>query len=266
MKYDIVYSITAHESIECVFNLYENIIKFNAGLNCLVMFHVNELLFSQTHLLPKKDNLLFNPNHTEKGCFTQSLFLAHLENYELVRDVVFDFFCLLASNCMFIRQINYPLIQSTTPALSPTYHELAKDTSINFDDIKKEWFWPIYFRCQDVIDLFSRHKMGVMARGHEGAYFRKEVMSWICSFCRDNIIGRITLIDGAGWEEIIFPTLEKYLTGRLGTRYCKHFPFDREITEAELIELAASDNDCNIVKRVERSMDSRVRKFICTSL
>jgi len=266
MRYDLIYSITAHESIECVYNLYENIIKFNTGLSCLVVFHVNPFLFSQTDQIPSRENLWFHPTPTEKKRFSGSLLLAHLQNFDLVREHDFDLFCTLASNCMFVRQVNYEQLLAITPLLSARPHEREQDASINFESIEQEWFWSIYLQCQAIVDLFEVNRIGVNARSHEGAYFRKDVMARICEFCERNIVGRIDLLDGVGWEEIIFPSLEKYLTGQLGTRYCRHFPFDREITQAELIEMAEGPEAPNIVKRVERSMESKVRRFICTSL
>lgn len=268
MRYDIVYSITAHESIECVYNLYENILQFNPGLNCLVIFHVNPLLFSQIDQIPARDNLWFHPAPTEKNRFSWSILLAHLANYDLVRDINFDFFCLLASNCMFVRSVDYERIRSTTPVISPAPHEFAKDVSINFENIEQEWFWSVFLQCQEMVDLFQANRIGVNARSHEGAYFRKDVFAQIYAFCEHHIWGAscVFLPDGIGWEELIIPSLEKYLTGQLGTRYCKHFPYDREITEAELLALAASQEHYNIVKRVERSMESSVRRFICTRL
>ena len=265
-RYDIVYSVTAHESIECVYNLYENIMKFNSGLECAIIFHVNEFLNSQRYLVPISRGLFFNPIITEKSAFTKSIMLAHLDNYEYFRDIDFDLFCLLASNCMFICQVNYKLLEDTTPKLADNVFEDKKDPSINFDKIEKEWFWPIYEKCLSLVELFRMNKIGAQARGHEGAYFRKDVFGSIYDFCMNNIVGKFDLPDGAGWEEIIIPSLESYFTGSLGTRYCKHFRFDREISNDELIEFVNSSSPQNIVKRVERSMDSKVRRFINSNL
>jgi len=259
---NIVYSITAHESIECVYDLYRNIMRYNAGLECLVVFHLNPLLFSQIDQIPSHDNLWFHPAPTEKARFSWSILLAHLENYHFIKDIPFDFFCLLASNCMFVRQVDYPKLQSETPRLSHKLHEFASEPSINFEDIRQEWFWPVFQQCQEIIDLFQEYKIGINARSHEGAYFRKEVMKKIFDFCERHIIGRIALPDGLGWEEVVLPSLEKYLTGQIGTRYCHHFPFDREIPEEEILKMAAGEGECNIIKRVERSMESKTRRFI----
>jgi len=264
MKYDIVYSVTAHESIECVYNLYENIVKYNAGLDVLVIFHLNEDLYSRLDAIPEADNLIFNPVRTDKRRFTQSLLWAHLGNFVIVRDLDFDIFALLASNCMFVRQVDYGLIGSGSPGMSPAPHELEQEGSVNFDDIKHEWFWSVYLQCPGIQKLFEAKRIGVNARCHEGAYIRKEVMQAIMDFCQTHIIRKIQLIDGLDWIEILFPSLEKYFTGRIGARYCKHFPFVREIRREEILEIAGGEGDYNIVKRVARDMKNEIRRFICT--
>ncbi len=266
--YDIVYSVTAHESIECVYNLYENIVQHNSQAECLVVFHVNDLLAGQIQTVPAPENLLFNPRITEKARFTQTLMLAHIDNFRYVEclGIEFKFFALLASNCMFVRDTEQWLIERDTPVLDGLPHENEQDPGINFEHIEQEWFWQIYMECQDVVDVFRKNRIGVNARCHEGSYFRKDVFGRICEFCEQHIVGKIELKDGIDWQEIFFPSLEKYFTGRLGTRYCQHFSFEGEIPIRSLVRIAHGNGECNIVKRVERSMDSRVRQFICTYL
>ena len=74
-RYDIVYSITAHECPECVQQLYDNIIRYNAGLRVLVVFHINEALHAVVHSIPSHDNLFFIPTRTDKVRFIASIFL-----------------------------------------------------------------------------------------------------------------------------------------------------------------------------------------------
>ena len=217
MKYDIVYSIPAHESPECVYNMYENIVKFNEGISVLVIFHANPSLHLQCESLPKHENMLFHPIPTFKDRFTSKLFLAHMENYRFIHGVDFDFFCTLASNCMFLRPVDYKMLRDT-PQLRPT------QTGYKMPDPDR-WMYKEFIKNEKLNEIFRQVEIEICVITHEGAYFRKEVMGAMSVFCNSwGINEKIFVHDTIPAEEIILPSLEKYLTGKVSKRYCGWIP------------------------------------------
>mgnify|MGYP001607182952 CR=1 FL=1 len=117
--YDIIYSTCAHESIECLYNLYENIQKFHPGLYAAFIVHANPDLYAKKDEIPRAENLIWHPDPTVKERFTSKLFLGHLENFRYASTVCdFHFFSTLASNCMFVRPTDGEQI-AKTPMLAP---------------------------------------------------------------------------------------------------------------------------------------------------
>ena len=257
-KYDIVYSITAHESIECVYNLYENIIKSNPGIDCLVIFHLEDKLYEQRNTLPIHTNLIFNPIHTKKHRFTSTIFLAHIDNYLYVRNYDFDFFCFLDSNNLFIKPVDYKTIKKETPSLNITqtgYKYPSWDT----------WQQEEFFKNQKLVKIFQDHNIEICVSTHCGMYLRKEVINHIVDFCKTNGIDKkIFTYDHFAAEEIVLPSLVKYSTGFLPKRYCwqqyRYTP--KDITDIiNKSEWRGLKNLHHNIIKAKRDMNDPLRKY-----
>ena len=132
MKTDILYSITAHEKPECVWNMYENIMKYHRGLRVEVIVHANPILYEELQSnMPPSSTMLLHAEPTFKERFTSSLFLAHLANFKYMQKVDFEFFCPLASNCMFVHEPLIDIIRNETPFLN------VLETGYKMDDPDK---------------------------------------------------------------------------------------------------------------------------------
>lgn len=259
MKYEIVYSITAHEHIDSVNGLYENIIKFNKGLNCLVVFHCEEELYNLRNTIPTRENLIFNPIRTKKARFSSSIFFAHFDNYNLLKDYDFDFFCTLSSNNLFVRHINFEQIKTETPYLN------INKTGYSLGD-KDMWMWDEFIKNHQLHGLFFECDIEIKVAPHPGAYYRKEVLGFIIDFCKKKGINKEMFVhDVFGAEEIMFPSLEKYATGIVSKRYaaCLY-----GITEKDVMDVINTGSvrtwlrkDYTMV-RINRNPEDKLRKLI----
>ena len=254
-----MYSITAHECPECVQQLYDNIIRYNAGLRVLVVFHINEALHAVVDSIPSHDNLLFNPTRTDKARFTASIFLAHLDNYRFVKGIDFGLFCTLASNSLFVRQVDMEHIEANTPALAvgPTGYSLGDTETWSADEFVKN---------EALVALFKERDIKVEVAIHFGAYFRKETMGFIAAFCEQyGITTEIFPNDKIAAEEIVLSSLEKYATGRVAKRYAVWLPTMTMEDVKELIETGgcrdSADKHYTII-RVGREETNEIRKMI----
>lgn len=254
-KYDICYSVTAHESVECVMNLYENIVKFHPGMNVLVVFNTSPELYKECDKLPARDNLWFHPVPKRKERFSSAIFLAHLANYSLVERQDFDLFCTLASNCLFVRP--YALVEPAALNPAPTGYTLGDED---------RWQAQEFLKNPKVVEVFKKHDIEMVATIHEGAYFKKDVFGWIVDFCKDNGIDRDAFdYDTLACEEALLPSLEKYATGMVGQRPGVWIP---GITLADVKSIAMSGGTLSTVGdhyrivKVPRDMNDEKRKWI----
>lgn len=260
MKYDVVYSVTAHECIDCVYNLYQNIMKLHEGYNVLVIFHLNIDLYNKKEVLPEHDNLRYHPRPVNKEKYKSDIFFAHLANYNHVRDESFDLFCTLASNCLFVRRPDIEAIKDSTPTLN-----MVRKTGYNVPDSQK-WLWDTFLLDEKIAAVFKDNDIELVAHSHEGAYFRKMVINYIFYFCVTNHITKDNFTKDEAWsEETILPSLEKYATDIVSKRYCGLIP---EINARDIISIAKKGScwsligDHFTIVKVPRDMNNELRILV----
>lgn len=258
-KYDIVFSVVAHESIDCVYNLYENIIKFTEGKRVLVIFNINHALGFQLNTVRIHENLIFNPKLSDKTKYSSDIFLAHLSNYDQIKGHQFDLFCVLASNCMFVRKPDWNQIYTETPKLNVT-------TRIFMVPDSTKSLWDEFIKNEHIVKVFKKEGVEPTLINCEGSFYRKEVFNYIYYFC---ILNRITkeafTNDVTPAEETILPSIERFATGIVSKRYCGLIPDINEMDLLKIIQtggcLSLRGNHYCIVK-VPRDMNNILRKLI----
>ena len=266
--YNILYSVVAHEKIECVYNLYENILKFHPGLSVAMIVHANPRLYEQRDEIPCHENLIWHPVPTVKERFTSKIFLGHLENFRYVggrhlqkgEEMSFDFFCTLASNCMFVRPIVFERIAENTPILAP------RAGGYRLPDPER-WMYKEFIKNVKLNEIFKQIGMEICVITHEGAYFRKNVMDSMSVFCEGwGINESIFVHDTIPAEEIILPSLEKFLTGgKIGKRYCGWIPGIKEEDVRTVIETGTCkllSGHYNNILKIPRDMENPMRKMV----
>lgn len=261
MRLDIIYSLCAHESAECLFNLYENILKFNEGKNVLVVVSINQHLCDELRSYELNDypKLLINPKITEKQKFSHHILFGHFDNYDLIRLNDFDLFCTLASNCMFVRKPDWNQIYTETPRLNVTTRIfMVPDTTKSL--------WDEFIKNEHIVEVFEKEGVEPTLINCEGSFYRKEVFNYIYYFC---ILNRITkeafTNDVTPAEETVLPSIERLATGDVSKRYCGLIP---EINEMDLLKIIQTGgcpslrgNHYCIVK-VPRDINNVLRKLI----
>jgi len=259
MRFDLVISVTAHEQIDCLYNMYENIMRFTEGKRVLVIFNINDELALKLNTVRVYENLIFNSKRSNKTKFSSDIFLAHLQNYDAVKGHNFDLFCTLASNCLFVRKPDWDIIYKETPSLNVT-------TSIFKVPDTSKYLWDELLKNQHLVDVFTEEGVPPALSLHEGAFFKKEVFNYIYYFCILNRITKETFTnDVIPAEETILPSLEKYATGVVSKRYCGLIPEINEMDVLKIIQTGTCPsligNHYNIVK-VPRDMNNVLRKII----
>jgi len=105
--YSILFSITAHENIECLIKLIENIFLFHE--NAAVIAHISlqspitsKEISEKLHIIP---NVFINPIRVPT--LNYKTLTPLLANFILSEQIQFEYICLLASNCFFYRKGAY---------------------------------------------------------------------------------------------------------------------------------------------------------------
>ncbi len=148
---DIVYSVTCHESVECVEDLVKNILFYNQKYNVIILFHTTpSLMISLSHCLSKYNNV-FIPGSSYKIKFTSDIPQGHVENmrYCLEANLNPQYFIMLASNCMFHKMITQEELnqENLQPMKLLTTDEIEITT--------KGWWWPHFYQNSKVIQILK---------------------------------------------------------------------------------------------------------------
>lgn len=250
MKYDIVFSVTVHESPECLYDLINNIEFYNTGLRFLIVLHVNDYMYNV--IATTNTCVLINPNYYDKRTFTSSILQAHIDNFNFASKIhSFDFFMLLASNCMFVKKIQWPL---------PSY-----EGPVRRDDDFLGCQWRSFKKNAAIIKVFYDLKTPIILRRfHEGVIYSYELMHKIVDFIDEQRLLEI-IKEQTCFEEILLPTIEVLLQGYTSLRLCKIYlnNHNLEATQRDVIDLRNDNTDPTcIVKRVPRRLNDPVRRFI----
>lgn len=255
----IFYSILCHENIECIFDLIQNIKKYNKNYKVSIVLNINNYL---NNLIKEKEiklpkNVIINTDISDKRLFTSTILKGHISNFNYIKDLDFDYFCLLASNCMFIRDINYKYID--------TFYNKKYDVIKKGDGFKVQsgWHWTKIYRNTKIMNILKEKNIALYGSQHEGRIYSKYMFNEI--FKEINKLEIFNLIQmETVFEEFLLSTFEKYLYGINVPVICKIFwsnpNYKASINDIENIR--KEDSNISIVKRVFRKMDDPIRKYI----
>jgi hypothetical protein len=257
-SYDIIYSLTVHEYPDVINDTLRNIKKYNINNKILIILHANINIYKT--FIPDndiKDITLINPKPYDKNLFTMSLLKAHFDNYEYLiqKGIQFKFMMLLASNCMFCKQM--PKMTNVEP-LRITTQRYTKAMHKNNDAD-----WPPFYCNKKIFRILRNNDVGITKSQHEGC-----VLSWDLAECMNKYLrinNVFNLVEKeTQFEEILLPSLEIYFQGSIGYRYCKVYWENPGYmaTRNDISEIINSNNNVCVVKRVPRDLNSDIRKFI----
>jgi hypothetical protein len=212
--YNIVYSITFHQSVDFVNHFLKNIEKYNIENNYLIIIHLSDNLYNQKDDLYKK-NVLINPIHYNKKLFTHLLMKPFIENFEYLisQKICFSNFMTLSSSNRLVRQ---------APKFELQNIQLCENKNIQNINNLKGWHWPVFLKNKDIVKVFQDNKIKLIGGQVSGRLYSKNVMEKICQFIRVNKIMDLIKKEIC-FEEIILPTLGNYYMNTNQQVYCHTF-------------------------------------------
>jgi hypothetical protein len=255
-NFDLIYSITCHESPDCVIDLLRNIRYFNKDIKYLVIIQINNNLYNyftkNPNLLLEFSELIINDYVNNNTLHTYDLIEAHCKNFEKVKDINFKYFCLLSSNCLFKKEITKDFLDNLYIKQEKSKEEIITETKVKGAQL-------VNFEKNTLLsELFKKQKAPLFIYQHESALYKKEIFDYIYNYCKIyDLKNKIT--HNIAFEESIFPTLEYKQLGYLCPRFCKVF-WDMPGYTPTIEQIR--DEELPMVKRIPRIYVNKLRKYI----
>lgn len=269
----ILYSITCHEEPLCLLDLIDSCFYHNKITDVKIIVQLNTDMYNYFEKNPiHNKNVYINKNYINNNvAWSQDIAKAHIKNFEYSNkiNIKFNYFCLLASNCLFTKDVTNNYLKNSLHRYDPNAKinnildelvtfitgEAVSEEENNY--LKKSgWWWELVNKkMKNLCKFLKKNNVEQVGHSHEGAFYKKILFGKMV-----NIINSEKLLDeemnGIPVEEIIFPCLENYFENKISKRLCYIFwespNFMPTIKEIE---------DCKypIVKRVNRKNNDQVR-------
>lgn len=266
--YNLMFSIPIHEKLECVIDQILNIRSLNP--NSAIVLHMSENFnYSGSQISWEKfksitekwGGIIINPISVRTGNY--DIIQAHVENFNWVKDKVdFKYFCMLASNELFIKEGLY---------------EYIKDYDCGFDlhndtDLNNTWQAGIQAHKDMDLNLMLQeiHGSKIMGSQIERSFYCKSLFSKIADLITKHYDWKNMKMAYAR-EEVYFSTIAYNLMQKDSIKVLDRgmftwIPWERKYTMnvrlREIDYLINRDTQFYSVKRVERNINDCVRAYI----
>jgi hypothetical protein len=270
----IIFSITAHESVDCLHDLIVNIKKAFVHYDICMLLSLNQSLnavFDNTYefvkiITVRNDNLPMWGNI--------NLFQQHILNMEhlIANNIEYDFFWFVASNEMFIKVVpedymdKYSLkIIDVNPPLSDQEYEMYYNKLITD---RHDWMWIEYLKHdKHMMQYLHENKFIVQTtHHHEGMVLPYHLVSEIHNEYVKNELYAQSDFKGYVMEEIFVPTyiLNKYTVNELEEN-CFQYTYKHGYIDYDTIMRNLNERHVSI-KPVGRSYHDVLRIAVRKSL
>ena len=258
---DIVYSITFHESPICMLDNILNIITFNHSNKIIIICSVNESMYNQIKTLKFPSNIIIHPKirlNSSSMLWNTNLFDAHMTNLEYIKNknLEFNYFCTLASNEMFIKNVDINIIKNNI-ILTPK--QFTKTEPVKILNKLNSWVhYKAFMNNFNLCSFFLTNGFEPSAQQHEGTIIPKNIMYNILElYHKDDFNCKVINTQDVLLEEVFIST---YLQNNYEYNgyVLTHRNFDNYSISKEDIE----KTDLYSVKRVPRELNNEIRCYI----
>jgi len=143
--YDIIYSISCHESPQAMLDTIRNFNYFNRSSRICIVINPNALMHTALMDSIQTFQNIYMLGPTEKKWGTYSIYEAHVDCFNFCRDygITGKHFILMASNCYFhkeitLEQIDHIVDHAHRVIIIPDAHP------------KEGWHWPLWLTNEGV--------------------------------------------------------------------------------------------------------------------
>ena len=262
----IVLSITAHESIECLYDLIDNIKRCFVHYEILILLSITEPLYQVYQ--PRERVHVVTRRSTLNIWGTIHLFHQHIRNLRYLKHhrIPYDHFWFVASNEMFIKVIPPNFIQTYGIQLHPP--DPVEDYDAYYTNLmttRSEWYWKDLCK-QDThfMNYIYTNKFKIYNASHEGLVLPYTLSMEILEEYTKHQLYEKSVFPGYVMEEIFIPTylLNKY-KGTICT-FCHKFYHLKNPTYSNIMEQLIESHVS--IKPVSRNIKDPLRITIRNTL
>lgn len=258
---DIVYSITFHEQPICMLDLLLNILIHNHLNTILIICSVNENMLLGIKNIKFPSNIIISPTIRPANAgmlWNTNLFAAHMNNLEYIqkKNIQFNYFCTLASNEMFIKDIDINIIKNN---IILKKKEFKRSQPMKILDKLNSWVhYKPFMQNLNICSFFITNGFEPFALQHEGLILPQNVMYDILKlYKKDNFNNKTINIQDVLLEEVFIPT---YLHNNYD--YNDYVLTYRNYNNYSVSQEEIEKTDLYSVKRVPRDINNDIRCFI----
>jgi hypothetical protein len=228
--YTIIFSLTAHENIECLYDLIDNIKKCFIHYNIIILLSLTKSL----EFLFDKNKYIFVKIVTSRDDSLElwgniNLFQQHILNIKYLCDnsITYDFFWFVASNEMFINIVPPNFLDNN---IFKIIKEKNKFDDIHYDiyynnlkETTHKWIWTDLIKKDDnFMNYLYKNKFVIYSLQHEGIVLPYNIVLEIFNEYTSNHLFENSTFKKYVMEEIFITTyiLNKYKIDRNITNFC----------------------------------------------
>lgn len=258
-KYDIVYSITYHEQPICILDHFMNILTFNHLYKIFIVCSINENVYNELKNIKLPPIIVIHPyirSPHARMLWNTNLFAAHMNNFELVKHIKFNHFCTLASNEMFIKNINLPDIENKIVLTKKEFVPASPEKII--DKLQSWVHYKPFLNNFGMCSFFIKNELEPFSLQHEGLMLPKHIMYEVSTlYKKDNFNNKTINMQDFLLEEVFIPT---YIHNHYN--FNNYVLTQRDFDSYHISMEEINKTDLYSVKRVPRSIDHPVRRYI----
>lgn len=258
----IVLSLTAHESIECLYDLIDNIKRCFVHYDILILLSMTESLY---RVYKPRDFVHVVTRRTSFNIWgTIHLFHQHIRNlrYLNYHRIPYDYFWFVASNEMFIKVIPPEFIQTYGIQLRPP--EPVEEYESYYTKLMttpSDWYWKdLCKKDTHFMNYVYTHQFKIYNSAHEGLVLPYRLCIDILDEYTQHQLYEKSVFHGYVMEEIFIPTylLNKY-SGTIPV-FCYRF---YELRNPTYTQIAENLTDSHVsIKPVRRKWNDPLRTLI----
>jgi hypothetical protein len=266
----IIFSLTAHENLECLFDLLINIKKCFVHYDILILLSITEKLNDEKLKTYDYVKCVTIRKNTSSIWGNIDLFNQHILNMKYIYDnnITYDYFWFVASNEMFIKIIPPDFLNNYSIKI---INKKQQNNNLNYEKYFKnlienqaKWHWiNLAKKDNNFMNYLYANKFVIYPCQHEGFVLSSDIVLEIFNEYNTNKLYKNSTFKNYVIEEIFMSTFlkNKYELSSLNT-FC--FIYKYTISENVSYEEIENNLKCRHVsiKPVTRKYDDPIRKHI----
>ena len=270
----IIFSLTCHESIDCLNDLIKNILYYTTDFDVLILISTTysfNILLSKNQYEYENVKIITIHNDKMKIWGNINLFNQHILNikYLIDNNIKYDYFWYISSNELFIKQITQKFLDENVIKINNQIKKTYRDTNYSLSLYPKHHYWIEQFKKDTHInDIFKNNDITMHIYQHEGLVLTQNIANEVLNKYYEFEIYNKSIFHDYVLEEIF---VQSYLLSKYDIDQIDYFCFRYKmlshfnILENNLIELynvCYYHPFCLSIKPVNKNYHDNLRTLI----